>query len=95
MLGGIGGAMLGNWIYDSFAGPRQAYGGESSPAGGDPRREYGSSDPGYSADGAGDAGGDFGGDAGDAGGDFGGDFGDGAEISGAISAPNTKAILHL
>lgn len=72
MLGGLAGAMAGNWLYDSMSGGHhgQAHAGDwsdsSNPGyGGD---DYGGSDFGASDFGGG---GDFGG------GDFGGDFGGG------------------
>jgi uncharacterized protein len=65
MLGGIGGAMAGNWIYDQFRG--RDHGSYGGGAGSDP----GVSEP----DGVGGGGGDWGGDGGAGGG--GGDWGGG------------------
>lgn len=81
MLGGIGGAVAGNWLYDQFSGRHHSglggseMGNQLDPtqtgAGGD---DWGGGVGGDWGDGAtgGDAGGDWGGGGGDAGGDWGG-----------------------
>ena len=69
MLGGIGGAMAGNWMYDQFRGRDHGgnYGGDATGG------NY--SDPNVADPGTGSVGGDWGGDAG--GGGVGGDWGGG------------------
>ncbi len=79
MLGGLGGALAGNWLYDQFSGRHSSghYSDASShsPMGGD---DFGASDPGGDAIIGGDDGGGFGGSWGDSGGDWGGgDWGGG------------------
>ena len=76
LMGGIGGAMAGNWLYDQFRGRDQ---GGSSGGGGDFGGDAGGADSGgYTGGGdfGGDAGGGGGGDWGGGGGDFGGGGGD-------------------
>lgn len=86
MLGGIGGAVAGNWLYDQFSGRHHTGGGSEfgnqldptqTGAGGD---DWGGGVGGDWGDGStgGDAGGgDWGGGGGDAGGDWGGGGGGG------------------
>lgn len=76
MLGGVAGAMAGNWLYDSMSGGHhgQAHAGDwtgGSSNAGYGSDDYGGSDFGSSDFGGGDfGGGDFGGDSGGGGGDF-------------------------
>jgi hypothetical protein len=72
MMGGIGGAMAGNWLYDQFRGGRHGGGYDSGNAGGAADDAGAANDPGWTETG----GGDFGG-GGDAGGGGGGDWGGG------------------
>lgn len=80
MMGGLFGAMAGNWLYDSFSG-RSAHAGDQSSAG--PPRDYNSDTSGETWDSSGgsfdDGGDDFSGGFG-GGGDFGG--GDDSNSSG-------------
>ncbi len=89
ILGGMGGAMAGNWIYDQMSGRRhsswggqegydasQTGGADGNDAAGDAGGDWGST--GGADWGGGDAGGDWGGGGGDmGGGDWGGGGGDG------------------
>lgn len=83
LMGGIGGAVAGNWLYDQFRGRDQ---GSSGYGGGGDGTDAGASDPGGYTGGGGDfggdaggggGGGDWGGGGGDWGGGGGGDFGGG------------------
>lgn len=74
VLGGIGGAMAGNWIYDQMSGRRHDSGPyvDSGALGGDDYSPSGGDDWSGGASAGGDWGGSDGGDWGGGGGDFGG-----------------------
>lgn len=75
MLGGMAGAMAGNWLYDSMSGGHHGQANAGDWTSGSANAGYGGSDYGSSDFGSSDFGGGGGGDFG--GGDFGGDAGGG------------------
>lgn len=86
LLGGVGGAVAGNWLYDKFGRSHQAgYGGAPAEPGAAPEQggDWNSANSGTGADwgdgggGSGGGGGDWGGGGGDGGGGGGGDWGGG------------------
>ncbi len=85
-MGGLGGALLGNWLYDSFSRNRPQGGEQPSPgSAGEPGTPYNDQYESTGASDWGDSGGDQSGPAeaeGDGGGADGGDFGGGGDVGG-------------